>query len=213
MKKRILGLILSLCICATASLASCGSRSDSGSSNDSTSSSGSSVSDSGSASTSDSSATDSQPSGGNAGATIESSGNVKVVWTSTADAQGDIDLFTAKFKVASGAPAGLSKVEIGGNIIVSDASFQKVTVESVAGGVDVGGSDAAANVPAGAAIITETKGANAGDEVEITVKLANVDYCTTLDFNLLFDAEVLEFVEITPSSTLDACGQLVYNVM
>ncbi|MBQ7131450.1 MAG: hypothetical protein IJO29_02670 [Oscillospiraceae bacterium] len=211
MKNRILSLIISLSVCTAAaiSLPSCGDRSaDSSSSSDV---SGSSSSDVLPESNSQNSTADSSSSNSSASEVLDSSGKVTVVWTSTADAPGDTDLFTAKFKVLGDA-SGLNEVTIGGDIVVSDASFQNINVEVVAGGVDIGGADAAAATPEGAAIVIDTKGANTGDEVSLTFKLANVDVCTSFDFIVLFDAEVLEFVDITPSTTMDTCGQLNYNV-
>lgn len=213
MKNRILSLIISLSVCTAAaiSLPSCGDRSADSSSSSSSDTSNSSSADVLPESNSQSGTADSSASNSSADEALDSSGKVTVVWTSTADAPGDTDLFTAKFKVLGDA-SGLSEVTIGGDIVVSDASFQNIGVEVVAGGVDIGGADAAAATPEGAAIVIDTKGANTGDEVSLTFKLANIDVCTSFDFIVLFDAEVLEFVDITPSTTMDTCGQLNYNV-
>lgn len=216
MKNRISALILSLSVLTTAAfLTACGDRSaDDSSSTSSEASSASSESTDQSSSESNASSTDSTSSSADSTASTDnSSANVTVVWTSTADAPGDSDLFTAEFKVAANAANGLSEVSIADGIVLSDDSFQNIGAQVVAGGVDVGGSDAAADdIPDETAIIIDTKGANAGDNVSLTFKLANVDVCTSFEFGLVFDSDVLEFVNITPSSAIATCGQLNYSV-
>ncbi len=215
MKKRILTLMLSLSVCTTAVfLTACGDRSTEDSSS-SVSESSVSANDSGSQSDSESSAStvDSSTSSADSSSnTANSAAGVTVVWTSTADAPGDSDLFTVKFKVAADAANGLSEVSIADGLVLSDDSFQNIGAKVVSGGVDVGGADADADIPDEAAIAIETKGANAGDEVSLTFKLANVNVCTSFEFGIVFDSEVLEFVDITPSNAIAACGQLNYSV-
>lgn len=226
MKKHIMQIIVALALCASsASFAACGNRADD-SSESSATTSATSNSSADSASNSDSGA-DSN-SGTDAGnntdtdstsdsqtddaPSVESSGTAMVAWTSSADIEGNADVCTITFKVKDGAANGLSVVTADPSLIIADQAFQEIDVEVVAGGVNIGG-DASESTASGAAILFDTVSANAGDTVELPVRFANFDYCSTFEFMLCYDSEVLEIVDIEGSDPIDENGLLLYNVL
>lgn len=214
MKKNIMKILVALALCVSAtSFASCGNRSENSASTSTATTTASSSADSASnadTSTNTDANANSTPQTDNAPA-IESSGSAKIVWTSSADIEGGSEIFTAVFNVKDGAADGLSEVTIGGDIVVADETFSMVDVEVVAGGANIGGEGSQATTPANAALVVDTVGANAGDTIEIPVSIANMDYCSTFDFTLCFDSNVLELVDITGSEAVEENGLLLFN--
>ncbi len=214
MKKNIMKILVALALCVSAtSFAACGNRSDTSDSTSAASSTANSSADS--ASTADTSANtdanaNSTPQTDDAPA-IESSGSAKIVWTSSADIAGNAEIFTVVFNVKDGAANGLSEVTIGGDIVVADETFSMVDVEIVAGGANIGGESSQATAPANAALLVDTVGANAGDTIEIPVTLANMNYCSTFEFTLCFDSDVLELVDVEGSEAVEENGLLLFN--
>ena len=210
MKKNIMKILVALALCVSAtSFASCGNRSEDSTSTSTATTTANSSADS--ASNADTSAdANSTPQTDNAPA-IESSGSAKIVWTSSADIEGGAEIFTAVFNVKDGAADGLSEVTIGGDIVVADETFSMVDVEIVAGGANIGGEGSQATAPANAALLVDTVGANAGDTIEIPVTLANMTYCSTFEFTLCFDSDVLELVDVEGSESVEENGLLLFN--
>ncbi len=214
MKKNIMKILVALALCVSAtSFASCGNRSEeSGSTSAATTTSNSADSASNADTSTGTDAGDnSTPQTNNNAPAIESSGSAKIVWTSSADIEGGSEIFTAVFNVKDGAADGLSEVTIGGEIVIADETFTMVDAEVVAGGANIGGESSQATAPAGAALLVDTVGANAGDTIEIPVSLANMDYCSTFDFTLCFDSDVLELVDIQASEAVEENGLLLFN--
>lgn len=216
MKKNIMKILVALALCVSAtSFAACGNRSEDSAStstaNTTANSSADSASNADTSTNTDANANaNSTPQTDNAPA-IESSGSAKIVWTSSADIEGDAEIFTVVFNVKDGAADGLSEVTIGGDIVVADETFSMVDVEIVAGGANIGGEGSQATAPANAALVVDTVGANAGDTIEIPVTLANMTYCSTFEFTLCFDSDVLELVDVEGSEAVEENGLLLFN--